>query len=249
MTGLRKVVVVLTLCLMPIGAQANDRLVHLYAPDALVETGLLKYILPRFSLKTQVRVELAGAPAQADIVLGGAGQALFHGVGQTWHMDLRRADHPGTSRLAGWLTSEVGQRTVISFAPDGTTLFGPPQEVVRVVVAVQADGDATLGLEVAQTKCIRCHRVDDEHRMSGIGSTPSFAVLRSLKDWEDRFSSFYVLNPHPAFTMVEDVTPPFAIDRPSPIVPVRMTLTEVEAVLAYVATMDAADLGADLAHQ
>lgn len=249
MTGMRRCLVFLILCLMPFTALANDRLVHVYAPEAIIETGLLKFILPRFSLKTQVRVELVDSPSQADIVLGEAGQALFFGLGQTWQMAQRRTDHLGTTRLADWLVSDVGQRTVTSFAPDGAALFGPPRETERPVVAVQANGNAELGRRVSQTKCIRCHRVDNERRMSGIGSTPSFAVLRSLSDWEARFSTFYVLNPHPSFTVVEGVTLPFAIDRPSPIVPVILTLDEVEAVLAYVALMKAADLGAPLAHQ
>lgn len=249
MARLRELFVILALTLLPMAAQADDRLVRLYAPEALVETGLLKFILPRFSLKTQVRVELVAAPSQADMVLGDTGRALFHGAGQTWHMDLRRPDHKGTKRLADWLTSEVGERTVTGYAPDGDALFGPPKQVVQEVAVVEMDGDAELGLEVSRSKCIRCHRVDDENRMSGIGSTPSFAVLRTLPDWQERFSAFYALNPHPSFTVVEDVTPPFPEDRPPPIHPVTMTLDEVEAVLAYVAAMEAADLGAPLIHQ
>lgn len=242
-------VVVLILCLAPLVALANDRLVRVYAPEALTDTGLLKHILPRFALKTQVKFELVGNPAEADLVLGGEGQALFHGVGQTWRMVRRRDGHLGTDRLADWLLSDVGQRTVTGFAPEGVALFGPPQEEARPVAALQRDGDAVLGLEVSRGKCIRCHRVDEEHRMSGIGSTPSFAVLRSLPDWEERFAAFYALNPHPSFTVIEGVTPPFPIDRPPPIFPLSMTLDEVEAVLAYVAAMQAADLGAPLVHQ
>ena len=74
-------------------------------------------------------------------------------------------------------------------------------------------------------------------------------MLRSLPDWADRFDAFYALNPHPAFTQVEGVSEPFPENRPSPIVPIEMTLDEVEAVRAYVATMKAADLGAPLQHQ
>lgn len=74
-------------------------------------------------------------------------------------------------------------------------------------------------------------------------------MLRSLPDWEERFAAFYALNPHPSFTIIEDVTPPFPADRPPPLVPIRLTLDEVEAVLAYVTAMDAAELGAPLVHQ
>jgi hypothetical protein len=85
--------------------------------------------------------------------------------------------------------------------------------------------------------------------MTGIGSTPSFSVLRSLPDWSDRFSVFYVLNPHPSFTVIDGVTPPFATNRPPPIAPVVLTLDDLEDVLAYVAGLKPADLGAPLRHQ
>lgn len=246
---LRGLFVVVALGLWPVMSVADNRLVHLYAPDALVETGVLKYILPRFVLKNQVRVQLVAEPDIADMVLGDEGRALFHGAGRTWRMALRNPDHTGSQKLADWLTSEVGQRTVTGFAPDGVALFGLPEEGAVDTAQLAFDGDPALGLAVSRLKCIRCHRVDDQSRMSGIGSTPSFAVLRSLPDWEERFAAFYALNPHPSFTVIEGVTPPFPEDRPPPIHPVTMTLDEVEAVLAYVAGMDPADLGAPLIHQ
>ena len=45
------------------------------------------------------------------------------------------------------------------------------------------------------------------------------------------------------------MTAPFPINRPSPIVPVEVTLDEVEAILAYVAEMAPADLGAPIQFQ
>ena len=87
------------------------------------------------------------------------------------------------------------------------------------------------------------------YRMKGIGSTPSFALLRALSDWPRRFEAFYVLKPHGAFTRIAGVTPPFPIDRPPPIAPVEMSLDELDAILAYVAQMEPADLGAPIRHQ
>ncbi|WP_116598229.1 hypothetical protein [Primorskyibacter marinus] len=244
----RILIVALVLGMTPMTGRAQDKLVQLYAPPALVETGLLRHILPRFSLKTQVKVALLEGAEGADIVLGDEGRALFHGAGRTWHMGVGRPDHPGTKRLADWLTSQVGQRTIIGFAPEGTPLFAPPKVAAPQVARVELAGDPALGQAVSRRECGRCHVVDATAR-GGIGSTPSFAVLRSLPDWEERFMGFYVLNPHPAFTLIDGVTPDFPIDRPSPIVPVTLTLDEVEAVLAFVATMAAADLGAPLQHQ
>lgn len=229
-------------------AVAQDAAVRLYAPASLVDSGLVKHILPRFTLKTRVRVELVDDPAGADIALGESGTPVFSGLDAVWHVALTEGGPEGAAKLADWLTSDVGLNTVASFAPEGAALFGPVPEKVEVV-EVSYDGDALLGHEVSRTKCIRCHVVDEATRGYGIGSTPSFAVLRSLADWEYRFAAFYALNPHPSFTIVDGVTPPFPPNRPPPITPVQLTLDEIDAVVAYVAAMPAADLGAPLKSQ
>lgn len=233
---------------MTLTAQEN-RAVRLHAPPALVETGLIKHILPRFTLKTRVRVELVEDVAAADIALGKAGQPLFAGLDAVWHVNVSGDAPSGATRLADWLGSEVGANTVASYAPDGAALFGPPPEVADVAVEVTYDGDALLGHEVSRAKCIRCHVVDEQTRGFGIDSTPSFMVLRTLGDWEERFYAFYTLNPHPSFTMIDGLTLPFPKNRPPPIAPVELTEEEVEAIVAYVAALQAADLGAPLDHQ
>jgi len=80
--------------------------------------------------------------------------------------------------------------------------------------------------------------------MNAIGSTPSFALMRNFGDWEGRFQTFFLLKPHPAFTQVADVTDPFPDNLPSPIAPIEVTLDEIDAIVAYVATIAPADLGA-----
>ncbi|GGX71864.1 hypothetical protein GCM10007385_45990 [Tateyamaria omphalii] len=241
-------ILVLILALLPGLAMADDKRVVFYAPPALVESGLIKHIAPRFSLKTQVRVEIADDPAVADLVLGSDGRALFSGLGQTWHMDLR-GDGKGAQRFADWLTSDVGRRTVQSFAPDGEALFTEPQVQERVVAEVEMTGDAIAGQGVSWVKCGRCHATERGKDSFGIGSTPSFFVMRTFEDWQSRFAGFYTLKPHAAFTQLEGVTDPFPIDRPSPIAPIELTLDDLEAILAYVAVLDPADLGKPLEHQ
>ena len=242
-------ILLLALAILPLRAAAqDDRMVRLYAPDALVATGVMDYILPRFSLKTQIRVTLVETPDAADIVLDDEGRALFEGE-RTWHMQVLSSDHAATDRFADWLTGDIGRSTVLAFEVDGKPVFTEAAPPEREVAAIAFDGDPKLGHEVSVAKCTRCHAVDDTTRSAGIGSTPSFGVLRALPDWEQRFAAFYALNPHPAFTIIHEVTPPFDESRPSPIVPIDLTLDEVEAVLAYVAGMQAADLGAPLAHQ
>ena len=193
-------------------------------------------------------MELTG-PDEADLILGSKGMALFEGAGAVWHLEQRRNGHPGTEKLAKWLQSEVGRRTILGFAPEGSVLFTAPLPSVVQTAETEISGNAALGLQIAEAQCSRCHVVADGAGISGIGSTPSFRVLRTLGDWEERFSAFYALNPHPAFTEIEELTEPFPQDRPPPVHPVTLTLEEVDALLAYAAALPPADLGAPLQHQ
>lgn len=245
----RSIPFVVCLILTAFSASANDRELRLAAPDALVETGLLKYILPRFSLKTQVKVQLVAPGQEAEIELGDSGEPLFNGPDATWYLVVRRPEHEGTRRLVDWLTSDVGRRTITSFAPDGTQLFTIATTEAASEIKASFEGNAAKGRDLSRRKCGRCHVVIAEERMNAIGSTPSFFVLRSFGDWQNRFEAFYALKPHPAFTQLPGVTPPFPIDRPSPIVPVELTLDDLDNILAYVAALTPADLGAPLQHQ
>lgn len=240
----------LTLCLSlwlaasPLAAQ--DAL-GLAAPDTLAETGILRHILPRFSLKTGVRVrsdpagpmQLAPAPP---------GTPVFRGQGTVWH--LRTGDDPRQARFRDWLTSDVGKRTVEEFSPaNGAPPFSASFEAAAAETAPAFEGDAARGADLARIHCRRCHVVSAAGAGGGIGSTPSFGVLRSLSDWPRRFEAFYVLKPHGAFTQIAGVTEPFDPERPPPIVPLLMTIEDVGAILAFVAVLPAADLGAPLKTQ
>ncbi|KIT15716.1 hypothetical protein jaqu_25930 [Jannaschia aquimarina] len=217
-------------------------------PDQLAETGLIDHVAPRYSLKYGVRIEQVNGNAPADLVLGETGQAVFEGQTQVWHIRSVE-DHPDGPAFVDWLLSETGRKTVTSYAPGGDPLFTGPPTISAGPADRGFEGDALLGLDISRVHCARCHAVEEAGRLNAIGSSPSFMVLRTLDDWPQRFETFYVLNPHPAFTQIADVTPPFPIDRPSPIAPVDMTLEDLDAILAYVADLPAADLGAPLQHQ
>ena len=218
---------------------------RLFAPTELVETGLFKFILPRFTLKHRVKVELVEGNSTAR--LGRTdGDAVFADTGGNWLLQVEADAHAGSVKFADWLTSEIGQRTVLSFAPNGTAPFVAPIATEVIPEDVVADGNSEEGQRLALTHCGRCHVVSEANRMNAIGSTPSFAVLRTFGDWEERFQAFFALKPHPAFTQIEEVTEPFPEDRPSPIVPVEMTLEDLESILAFVAAMAPADLGQPL---
>ena len=246
--ALRMLILAFVAALLPLAGRAEEAPVRLYAPEALVETGIFTYILPRFTLKTRVRVDLV-SEGDAELQLGSEGQPVFEGLGQVWHLAPQGTPRENAARFAAWLGGEVGGRTVTAYAPEGVALFRLPEIAEQAEAAPVYEGDARLGHEVSRAQCARCHGVDQATRGAGIGSTPSFAVLRGMPDWELRFAGFYTLNPHPAFTIIDEVTEPFPEERPSPIVPIRLSLEELDAMLAYVAAMEAADLGAPLTHQ
>jgi mono/diheme cytochrome c family protein len=226
--------------LAPPATLAQDNRLALSAPQALAESGFLNFLLPRFALKHGVRISVTGTEG-AEAALGDQGTPVFSGLGQTWR--LSHAGKEEAVELEAWLLSEIGQRTIESFAE---AAFTPPAAEEVAPVALTFDGDPVAGERLALQHCGRCHVVNEKNRMSGIGATPSFGVLRTLPDWENRFAIFYVLKPHPAFTQVQDITLPFEAHRPATIAPVEITQDEVEDIAAYAATLAPADLGAPI---
>ena len=106
-----------------------------------------------------------------------------------------------------------------------------------------------MGAKFALELCGRCHVVGEVNRKKGLGSTPSFGALKALQDWENRFYMFYMLNPHPSFTQIEDVTEPFDATRPSPIVPLELTVEILDSIISYVGEIPPADLGGEIQFQ
>ena len=242
---LKRLILALALALAAAPAAAEDRAFGLAAPEALVASGLLDYLLPRFSLKTGVRITLGAAPAQAGF--GTEGTPVFRRGDTLWH--LSHDAGPGPQAFEDWLLSDVGKRTVETFVPAEGAAFAADVGTVARRARTAPEGDAARGEEVALLHCGRCHVVNDSNRMNTIASTPSFALMRTFADWQNRFESFFVLKPHAAFTQVADVTEPFDAERPSPIAPVEVTLEEIEAITAYVGTIPPADLGAPIRSQ
>ncbi|WP_350334119.1 hypothetical protein [Coralliovum pocilloporae] len=236
-----------------LSAFSAEKRFTLSAPDDLTSSGFLKHMLPRFSLKTGIRITLSEDATAADFIISDTPEStsrpIFSGLSKTWYASLPNADNTHVKRFLDWLLSDVGTRTITSYAPDGTALFSPPKAQKTVIAEVEISGDKAKGEALSLTHCGRCHVVSAKNRMNAIGSTPSFALLRTFKDWSDRFEAFYALKPHGAFTQIEEVTEPFSDQLPPAIVPVEMTLEDLGAILAYVATIKPADLGAPIRHQ
>ncbi|UXX84963.1 hypothetical protein [Roseovarius pelagicus] len=227
-------------------AVAQDKSFSLQVPKTLVETGLMNYLLPRFSLKTGVRITLT--TEQADATFGPQGVPVFRREDVLWY--LAKTDDPDTNAFHDWLLSDIGKRTIEAFAPDGVELFSADVSAQAGDQPIAAlSGDAILGEVTSLEKCGRCHVVNDANRMKAIGSTPSFALMRTFPDWQQRFETFFILKPHAAFTQVAEVTAPFPENLPSPIAPIEVTLEQIDAITAYVGSIPPADLGAPIQSQ
>ena len=217
--------------------------IGLAAPDDVARSGLLKHILPRFSLKTGIRV-VADQNGSMRLSVGPPGAAVFQRGSSIYH--LRIQSDPKHERFRDWLLSDIGRRTIESYVPPNGPQFSANFQTPSALEAEEYTGDAILGEKLSLVHCGRCHVIGPQNKMQGLGSTPSFAVLRAMPDWSNRFQAFFALNPHPSFTQIVGVTAPFAPERPPAIHPLILTQDEHEAILAYVSVIPAADLGAPL---
>ncbi|SDK56925.1 c-type cytochrome [Aliiruegeria lutimaris] len=233
-----------------LAVQAEERRLFMAAPSELVETGFLKHLLPRFSLKNSIPITLVapGEPAQATFAPEGD-VPVFAQEESLWFVALspEAGDNPHLRKFLDWLGSDAGTRAIEGFA-------GPPVFSAAAVIQVGAEaeeisGDLARGAELSLRHCGRCHVIGPQNAMNGVGSTPSFAVLRTLENWHDRFTAFYALKPHPSFTQVEEITPPFPAGLQPTLAPVELTLDELADITAYAASLSPANLGAPIQHQ
>lgn len=231
--------------------EAQSRSFRMSVPDTLVASGFLKHLLPRFSLKNSIRIELVAVGAEAEVHLSteNIGRPVFSGLGETWFLEAQVSDNDLVARFTDWLASDVGRRTIETFKAESGAIFVAAVAEVEDTGPIEVTGDIVQGEKLAVIHCGRCHMVNEATRLSTIGSSPSFAVMRSFADWQARFEAFFALNPHPSFTIIDGVTEPFDEARPPPMVPVELSLTDLEAILAFVTQIPPADLGAPIQYQ
>lgn len=227
-------------------AFGQDRNLRLSASPALINSGVLKHLLPRFSLKTSVRIDLV--TTGADVILARKGIPILKGQGKVYSVRVRVAG-PKAVRFVDWLKSDIGQRTIAAFKRDGKQVFTGAANLVVATQKVEFSGDAVMGEVLSFKNCGRCHVIGPKNRMGGVGSTPSFALMRTFADWQRRFETFFTLRPHPSFTQITDVTEPFPDSLPPSIVPLEISVDDLDAILAFVALIEPADLGAPIVHQ
>ncbi len=225
-----------------VAATAAQAELTLRMTDEMVAMGFDKQLLPRFKFKHRITVTPVTGGA-ADMVFGTEGDRVFQVIGgAAVHLAIL-TDSEEARTFRDWLKSEPGKAAIESFAPEGAPVYTTEAAVVVIEEEEEFEGDTAVGARLAIVHCGRCHVVDERNRMGGIGSTPSFAALRSRENWSDLFRAFWAENPHPSFTQVEDVTEPFDPNRATHIAPVEITLEEIEAITAFVATLEAKSLG------
>jgi mono/diheme cytochrome c family protein len=244
----RQILAILAIVLTAAAAQARDVEITMVSDPGLEATGLWSYVLPRFKLKTGIRVVVVYGNTEAggDVLLlrDFTRPVMANGEGTGFGATLARTS-PHAAKLFEWLTSVIGQRTIAAYRVDGQQMFFPiTQEIAKEIAPLV--GNIQIGEKTALAKCGRCHVISEKNKFGGIGSTPSFGALRALEDWRERFGKFWTLNPHPSFTQIEGVTKPFNPERPPIIYPIFLTMDEVGDIGAYLQTIKPKELGQPL---
>ena len=116
--------------------------------------------------------------------------------------------------------------------------------LAMIIVPIEhasADEIIEKGREVVRQHCTRCHVVPNMNPYGGIGSTPSFAALKWLSDWEHRFEVFYTLPPHPALVSIQGVSEERSASLPVFVAEIELQIDDVEAILSFVRTLETPD--------
>ena len=145
-------------------ARAQEADVRLAVPDALEQSGFMQYLVPRFSLKTSIRIERVGAGDAAEMQFGPEGTAVFMGLGETWSLS-----HDGDARaerFLDWLTSEISHPAEVVLPSEEreveslVALVSDPvvvDVILDVVVSVKGlAAGLILGLEQSQSRLQEC---------------------------------------------------------------------------------------------
>ena len=106
---------------------------------------------------------------------------------------------------------------------------------------LMADESVAKGREIVRQHCTRCHVVPDMNPYGGIGSTPSFAAIKWLDDWEDRFELFYTLPPHPALVNILGISETRSETLPVFVAEIELKIEDVNVILAFARTLKIPD--------
>jgi hypothetical protein len=217
-------------------------------PEELLMVEFDKYLLPRFKFKTQIIVRVSSQSDSLDARLGviPKGKELFSDLnGFIYRLETITPDASQISKLekfVSWLNSPSGITTIEEFSINGSNVFKALESTVEKKEEEVFEGDVASGLSLSQQHCKRCHVVDD-NAFAGIDSTPSFQAMRSFDDWEERFTAFWTVSPHLNVISINEVYEAGSKTVPVTISPIRISLEQVDDILAYVASINPKDLG------
>jgi len=218
-------------------------------PSEMSDSGFAAHVLPRFQFRARIKL-VPATPDQTAVVgftkaRGKGTPVLTARDGTVFSLRFPKGNAAG-QKLLKWFLSTPGKNAVASFPKGGPPLFSIYQAPTITEQNHLPEGNALLGSELALRHCGRCHVVDERNRMGGIGSTPSFGALRARDNWQTLFRVFWTEPPHPSFTLIPGMTDAFTSTRPAYISPVQLTLEQVDAIIAFVASIAPKDLGAPL---
>ena len=122
-------------------------------------------------------------------------------------------------------------------------MFGIMYLLVMAITPQNASASDVVakGREIVRQHCTRCHVVPDMNPYGGIGSTPSFAALKWLSDWEHRFEVFYTLPPHPALVNIQGITEERSASLPAFVTEIELQIDDIDAILAFARTLETPD--------
>ena len=227
-------------------AQAQEKQMYMRPVSELSTAQLIDYLIPRFSLKHNIKIKTSSENQLPDVAINvnNGATPIFKNNETVWFLTiLSRDSHGYAKKFSQWLTSNIGKTAIENYQSEFGIRFSARFELAKNKKIDVSPVDISLGRKLAAQNCGRCHATDETNRMKTIGSTPSFAALRTFKDWQIRFEAFFTLNPHPSFTQIEDVTPPFDRTRPPPIKPSPLTLDDLDEIMKFVSQITPADLG------
>lgn len=212
-----------------------------------IPEGLVNYLLPRFTLKTQIRFDRL--PRDGDLQFrkdsGEFGVAIFQlNDGSIGYLHAARwlQDDADYLHFRDWLLSEAGRATISDYREQGVAIAIPVDLAPVEEVAIVITGNADVGRTLSLAHCSRCHKVDRAAKYSGMDSSPSFHAMRGFDDWYVRFLSFYAVSPHKALITVEGS----GIEKDPDLItiaPIELRIEQVNDIVAFVHTLEPLDLG------
>lgn len=215
--------------------------------DSAVPSGLVDYVLPRFSLKTQVRFDRIEVDGDLQLTTRQTDAGIpicTLNDGTVVSLSAARWVQSDPSYLAfrDWLRGESGRASISDYRENGQIVATPIALDAPKPPPVVIIGDPVRGERLSLVHCSRCHKVDRAAKYSGLDSSSSFHAMRGFEDWLVRFASFFTVSPHKALISVKGsgITQDRAL---IPMAPIDLSIEDVNDIVAFVHGLEPLDLG------